>query len=371
MSSTDESAGSEVEQIAASHLARLLGTEDEPFLLDVRQPEEVADWAIAGVHNIPLGELQRRLPEVPTDRPVVAVCRSGNRSSQAAEQLSGAGYSVRNLSGGMGAWGQVYDTATWGVVGAEVVQIRRRGKGCLSYMIGSGDEAFVVDPSTHVETYRALAEERSWRITRVFDTHLHADHLSGAHELSRRSQASLHLSPFDTFDFHYEALQHDEVFSLPGGTDVSVTALHTPGHTEGSVVFVIGGEAVLSGDTIFVDSVGRPDLAERAEEFARNLYRSLRQKVLVLPDETVIFPAHYSNNTRVVPEQPVATTLGRLGTSVPALSFDEEAFVTWATATVTPRPPNYVEIVRANMGRSPLGPGELAQLEAGPNRCSL
>jgi glyoxylase-like metal-dependent hydrolase (beta-lactamase superfamily II)/rhodanese-related sulfurtransferase len=371
VSSFDVHGGSGPEEISASELAGLLGTDEEPFLLDVRQPEEVAAWAIAGVRNVPLGDLHSRLSEVPTGRPVVVVCHSGNRAGQATEALARAGYQAINLTGGMVAWGQVYDTAVSDLSGAQVVQVRRRGKGCLSYLVGSGEEAFVVDPSTQVETYITLAEERSWRITRVFDTHLHADHLSGARELARRSGASLHLSPFDSFDFPYQALQEDEVFSLAGGPVISVAALHTPGHTEGSVVFVLGEHAVFSGDTLFVDSVGRPDLAERAEEFARNLHRSLNEKVLVLPDEALVFPAHYGNLTHVVPEEPVAEPLGSLRSTLQALSLDEEAFVAWATAKVAKRPPNYVEIIKANMGRASVQPEDLAQLEAGPNRCSI
>lgn len=94
-------------ELSAVHLATLLGTDDEPFLLDVRQPEEVAAWSIPGVVNAPLGELAGRLSELPTDRRVVAVCASGSRSSRAARLLTGSGYQALNLA----AWGQVYDTA--------------------------------------------------------------------------------------------------------------------------------------------------------------------------------------------------------------------------------------------------------------------
>ncbi|MDE3087686.1 MAG: MBL fold metallo-hydrolase, partial [Acidobacteriota bacterium] len=258
-------------EVSAVELAARLGTDREPCLLDVRQPEEVAAWAIPGALHVPLGELPGRLDELPTGRQVVVVCASGHRSSQAAAFLARAGFDVANLTGGMAAWGQVYDTATAELSSGHLVQVRRRAKGCLSYVVGSGDEAFVVDPSTEVELYLGIARSRGWRITRVFDTHLHADHLSGARALAGRAGASLHLSPYDSFEFDYAPLGEDERFSLSGGLEVAVTVVRTPGHTEGSVVFVVGDEAVLTGDTLFVDGVGRPDLAERAEEFARNL----------------------------------------------------------------------------------------------------
>lgn len=370
MDRRNDTAGGSTE-ITAGDLAALLGTEREPFLLDVRQPEEVSDWAIPGVVNVPLGELADRLAEVPTDRRIVVVCASGNRSSRATALLDRAGYPALNLTGGMAAWGQVYDAAPVGLSSGQIVQVRRRAKGCLSYLVGSGDEAFVVDPSLQAETYLSLARSRGWRLTRVFDTHLHADHLSGARDLAARTGASLHLSPFDTFEFDFHPLDDGERFSLAGGLEVAVAVAHTPGHTQGSVIFLVGDEAVLSGDTLFVDGVGRPDLAERAEEFARNLHRSLREKVLVLEDEIVVLPAHYGSTTRVVPEEPVATSLGSLRASLPVLSLDEDAFVAWATDAVSERPPNYAEIIRANMGRTTPGAEARAHLEAGPNRCSV
>ena len=358
-------------ELSAAELAARLGTDQEPYLLDVRQPEEVAAWAIPGAVNVPLGELPGRLAEVPTAGPVVAVCASGHRSSQAAALLARAGFDVTNLTGGMAAWGRVYDTATSELPGGQVVQVRRRAKGCLSYVVGSGDEAFVVDPSTEVDLYLGIARSRGWRITRVFDTHLHADHLSGALALAERAGASLHLSPFDSFEFDYLPLGEGERFSLSGGLEMAVAVVHTPGHTQGSVVFVVGDEAVLTGDTLFVDGVGRPDLAERAEEFARNLHRSLTEKVLALGDHVSVLPAHFGSATVVVPGVPVAASLGSLRASLPALALDEDAFVAWATAAATERPPNYVEIVLANMGRTSPRARAAAALEAGPNRCSV
>ncbi len=126
----------------------------------------------------------------------------------------------------------------------------------------------------------------------------------------------------------------------------------------------------MTGDTLFVDGVGRPDLAERAEEFAHNLYRSLHDRILVLPDDALVLPGHYGDAVRVTPDAPVGATLAMLRATLEPLSFDEKAFVAWATARTTPRPPNYVEIIKANMGHPNLTATELQRLEVGPNRCS-
>ena len=358
--------------ISAAELAARLGGDDEPVVLDVREPAEVAEWAIPGAVNVPLGELPARLSDLSHDREIVVVCASGSRSALAADQLAHQGFRVANLRGGMAAWGALYDWVVTELDGdVRVVQVRRRGKGCLSYVVGAGGEAFVVDPSLDVEVYLEVAAEHGWRITRVFDTHLHADHVSGARALATRVGATLHLNPADTFAFDYTALQDGDVFALGGSSAFSVAALRTPGHTEGSTVYFVDERVVLTGDTLFVDGVGRPDLAERAEEFAHNLYRSLHDRVLTLPDEAFVMPGHYGDAVRVRADAPVGATLGELRRTLAPLGLDEDAFVTWATERSTPRPPNYGEIVNANMGRSDLALAALRGLEAGPNRCSV
>lgn len=356
-------------ELSAGELAGLLATEDEPFLLDVREPDEVAAWSIPGVVNIPLGQLADRLGELPRGRRVVALCASGNRSRDAVQIVSTAGFDAANLTGGMAAWAMVYDTAVLEVPGARVVQVRRRGKGCLSYLVGAGGEAFVIDPSVDTDVYLKAAAQHSWRIARVFDTHLHADHLSGARALAARTGASLHLNPADSFAFEFAPLSDGDRFALPGGGGLSVAVLHTPGHTQGSTMYFVDNSAVLGGDTIFVDGVGRPDLAERAEEFARNLHRSLQDKVLPLPDDVTVLPAHYGQDVVVAPGRLVGASLGQLRQDLEPLSMDADRFVAWAVARVSERPPNYLAIIKANMGAA--GQPELSrQLEAGPNRCS-
>ena len=358
--------------ISATELARRLGAPDEPFVLDVREPSEFSEWAIAGAVNIPVDGLVHRTAELPHDREVVVVCASGGRSAVAAGALAAQGRPVANLEGGMAAWGAVYDRAVAHSDGElTVVQVRRRGKGCLSYVVGRAGDAFVIDPSVDVDVYLEVAADHGWRITRVFDTHLHADHVSGARALAARTGATLHLNPADTFEFEFTPLRDGDVFPLGSGSALSVAALHTPGHTQGSTVYLVDDRAVLTGDTLFVDGVGRPDLAERAEEFARNLYRSLHARVLTLPDDALVLPGHYGDAVRVRADEAVGAPLHELRATLEALSFDEDTFVAWATERATPRPPNYVEIITVNMGRSSLSGAELAQLEAGPNRCSV
>lgn len=340
------------------------------FLLDVREVDEVAEWQIPRVYNIPLGSLSSRTGEIPHDRDIVVICAKGARAQQGAEFLATQDIVSRVLEGGMGAWGSTYDQVTAEFAGATVVQLRRRGKGCLSYVVGAGDRAVVIDPSRDLSHYLDVAATHGWTITHVLDTHLHADHLSGARELSATCQASLWLNPADPFRFAFEPLADGKSIELAPGVDLVVSSVSVPGHTEGSTMYQLGEQAIFTGDTLFLESVGRPDLADEAEGYAHHLFHSLHERVLPLNDEIMVFPAHFGAAVDIYSDRFVARPLGELRRSLAPLSFDEDEFVRWAIANVKDRPGNYRQIVGINAGMSELD-ANAAELELGPNRCAI
>ena len=349
----------------------MLDAEERPLLVDVREPDEFESWKIPGSVNFPLSELADRLGEVPRDRDLVTICAAGLRATKAAEILASAGLHVDVLDGGMESWGRAYEEVETQLSGATVVQIRRRGKGCLSYVIASRTSAVVIDPSADVDRYLRIAKNLGVAITHVLDTHLHADHLSGARELASRSGARLLLNPADPFDYEFTPITDNLRIEISENLHLTVSAVTTPGHTEGSTVYELGDVALFTGDTLFLESVGRPDLADHAEEFAHSLYRSLHEVVLPLSDDLLIFPAHYGDSVEVRFGELVTRRLGELRRTLPALAYNEARFVEWAVSRVIDRPPNYKEIVRFNAGLSSLSLGELEQLELGPNRCAI
>jgi glyoxylase-like metal-dependent hydrolase (beta-lactamase superfamily II)/rhodanese-related sulfurtransferase len=359
-----------ISTLSASDLVGRLDADDELYMIDVREPDEVAEWRIPGVHNIPLGRLAASIEQVPRDRHLVVVCAKGSRALQGATVLAEHGLASEVLDGGMGAWASTYDAVTGSFGGATVVQLRRRGKGCLSYVVGAGERCVVIDPSIDVARYEDVAREHHWRITHVLDTHLHADHLSGARDLVARTGAALLLSPSDPFAFDFEPLTDGRRVELAHEVELTVSAVSVPGHTEGSTMYELGDCAVFTGDTLFLESVGRPDLAEQAEDFAHNLYRSLHERVLPLADATMVFPAHYGATVTVRTGEFVARPLGDLRHALPALALSESDFVAWAIANVKDRPPNYQRIVRINAGREARGV-DVAEMENGPNRCAI
>ncbi len=362
--------GELISSISTDELLPLLDSPERPYLLDVREEDEVAEWSIPGVNNIPLGSLEARLDEVPSDARVVTICAMGTRAQQGAELLARHGRASAVLDGGMHAWASTYDFVEGPFAGATVVQLRRRGKGCLSYVIGAGVECVVIDPSLEIDQYRAVADRHHWNITHVLDTHLHADHLSGARDLVAATGAALWLNPADHFTFDFEPLRDGRSIPLAPGVALSVSAVSVPGHTEGSTMYQLGYGAIFTGDTIFLESVGRPDLADQVEPFAHSLYRSIHERVLPLGDDIVVFPAHYGASVDVHYGVFVAQPLGILRTTLPALALNEADFVAWAIANVKDRPPNYKHIVRINAGTEQRD-SEAAALELGPNRCAV
>ena len=179
--------------------------------------------------------------------------------------------------------------------------------GCLShasYLIGDTKtgRAVVVDPQRDVEQYVADAAEHDLKIERVIETHFHADFLSGHLELAEQQGAVISFGSAGEgkVDFDAEFLRDGQVLSLG---DVTLEVMETPGHTPESISVVVREHAadevpygVLTGDTLFIGDVGRPDLlaaaGESADDLARLLYRSLREKLMLLPDATRVFPAH-------------------------------------------------------------------------------
>jgi len=228
----------------------------------------------------------------------------------------------------------------------------------------------VIDPSLDLEQYQRVAREHGWRISDVVDTHLHADHVSGARRLSEATGATLWLNPADDFVFDFSPLEDGRKIELAEGVSLTVSSVSVPGHTEGSTMYQLGEYAIFTGDTLFLESVGRPDLADQAELFAHHLYRSLHERVLTLSDETLVFPAHYGSGVAIYSGEFLAKPLGTLRRDLGVLSLTEGAFVDWALANVRDRPDNYKSIVLINSGRAAQS-GDVNELESGPNRCAV
>jgi hydroxyacylglutathione hydrolase len=231
--------------------------------------------------------------------------------------------------------------------------------GTLSYLFGCAGhgEALAVDVvAGDEEWFVEQAQRAAVRITHVIDTHVHADHLSGGPELARQCAASywLHESNKATVAFAFEALQDRQ--RIKAG-NVLADVLHTPGHTEDSVCLVVrdlrrGDEPwfVLTGDTLLVGAVGRPDLAGREQEMAGRLHDSLHARLLSLRPEMEIYPGHQAGSTcgAGISGKP-ASTIGFEKRFNPMLSMPRDEFIAELTRTILPPPPGMDAILAANL----------------------
>ena len=346
-------------------------------ILDVRPTAERAEWAIPGsVHVNAYDALKARDPaalaevDIPSGGPVVTVCAAGKTSLIAAEQLAARGVEALSLEGGMKAWSLAWNTAEVPIPGSavRVIQVRRTGKGCLSYLIGAGEEAFVIDASLDPQVYLEQARSRGWQITSVFDTHIHADHLSRSRQLAERSGAMLFLPEQQRVSFPFTAMRDGDTLATPR---LMLTALRTPGHTLESTCYLLNNALLLTGDTLFPTSIGRPDLhADEQEARARSelLYHSLH-KLLALPSETLVLPGHAS---QPVPfdGKPVGARLAEIDEQIGLLHERQTVFIETLVHRLPPTPPNYERITRLNEAGL-LPDHEVTELEAGANRCAI
>ena len=365
------------EQIEVATLRDWLESQRPVTVLDIRTDNEHAQWAIPGSLHVNAYEaLQNGHADalenlaLPTDRPVVTVCNAGKVSRTAADVLVNRGFDARSLAGGMKAWSLAWNAAEVPLDDASVrvIQIRRTGKGCLSYIVASAGEAAVIDPSVLPGVYLEVARAHGWSITQVVDTHVHADHLSRARELARQAGAAVWLPPQDRVRFAFRP--------TPDGTQIRVgqatlRALHTPGHTNESTCYLLNDSAVFTGDTVFTNSVGRPDLhtePEAARERARALFASL-ERVSGLGPRLVVLPAHTSEPIGF-DRQPVAARLDEVSAWLVGWLASESAFVDRVTSNLPPTPPNFVRIIELNEAGE-LPAGDPTDLEAGANLCAV
>jgi hydroxyacylglutathione hydrolase len=245
--------------------------------------------------------------------------------------------------------------------------------GCLahaSYMLASGGEAVVVDPQRDVEIYLKAAEANQVSIRHIFETHLHADFVSGHRELAARTGAQIYIGAQAGATFPHRALRDN--FQLRVG-QMLITALETPGHTPESMCFVITDEeqsaapwAVLTGDTLFLGDVGRPDLSKRYTpvQLAGMLYDSLHDKVLRLADNVLVYPAHGAGSLcgRNMRAERVSTIGTERLTNYALQLKSREEFVKQLTSNLPARPAYFLQDAEINRTGAPA----LADLPALP-----
>jgi len=239
-------------------------------------------------------------------------------------------------------------------------QIIHEDLGCASYLVGdtASGMAAVVDPQWDIDPYLHLARLHGVRIEHVLETHNHADHVSGHGRLARATGATIHVHELAAAEYPHEPFA--DGWTLPLGEGASIEAIHTPGHRPEHTSFLLrdaarGSDpwAVLTGDSLFVGDVARPDLAIEPREGAADIFRSLHERLMALPDETEVWPGHLGGSLCGSSgiDLKTSSTIGFERRHNRALEFeDEAAFIEDSLATIGSKPPNVEHIVSLNRG---------------------
>ncbi|AXR77378.1 MBL fold metallo-hydrolase [Natrarchaeobaculum sulfurireducens] len=376
-----------VESVTPDELKASIDAGEDVTLLDARMESDYEEWRIDGETvesiNVPYFEFldeeidEDVLAQIPKDRTVTALCAKGGASEFVAGALNERGYEVNHLEEGMNGWARIYEAVEverYDGAGT-LLQYQRPSSGCLGYVVYDDGEAAVIDPlRAFTDRYLEDADELGVELTYAIDTHIHADHISGVRNLADEGvEGVIPEAAVDrgvTYADEMTLAEDGDEFQVGNAT---IETVSTPGHTSGMTSYLIDGELLATGDGLFIESVARPDLEEGddgAPEAASQLYKSLQERVLTLPDETLIGGAHYSDAAEPAADGTYTAPIGQLVDEMDALTMDEDEFVDLILSDMPPRPANYEDIIPTNLGQQEADDDEAFELELGPNNCA-
>jgi glyoxylase-like metal-dependent hydrolase (beta-lactamase superfamily II) len=377
----------ELRSYRAEDLFEWVTTESREFtLLDVRNNQEFGRFKVEGPYlsemvNIPYVEFIEREDEsvaqvlVPKDKGIRIVCAKEGSAKYVGEILVKNGWKdVRFLEGGIKTWGNMLaPKLAASRHGYELYQFIRPGKASCSYGLIYSGEMVVFDPSRNVKFYQSFAAEHGCEIIKTFETHLQADYISGSHQISSDTGAGIvgHENDFKDAAFAYKKVNDHEIFTFSkGGPEVK--AIHMPGHTPGSTSYLIDNHFLVSGDTVFILSIGRPDLGGKAEEWSKLLFETLKTKIDGLSDDIIILPSHYMEWSEANHDHIFADTLGNIkkkNSNIYGIQAECD-FVRFIKDNMRKQPDVYADIRKVNAGLLKVDEEEQDIMDLGKNECA-
>jgi glyoxylase-like metal-dependent hydrolase (beta-lactamase superfamily II) len=375
-------------EITPEDLVRTIESGAPIRVLDIRAPNALAGGRIdlgspdqfvnmRGSEVVSLGEGIRSTLD--PEMPLAVVCGRGNSSKQVAAHLNELGYRAQSMTGGMAAWGDAlvprHLTPPPGF--DHLVQFDRIAKGALGYLLAAAGEAWIVDPPRKPQAIFDVARDLGVKVVAVADTHAHADYISGGPAIAKRMGIPYYLHPADAIlpydgspaTIAFTPVEEGRTLRL-GGREIAIE--HTPGHTEGSVCYRMGDDAVLTGDLIFIRSVGRPDLGGKLDEWTPILWKSVSRSLAGWAPTIRVMPAHYASDAERESDRSVARPLARVREGNEPLQLRTETeFVAWVKKKVGSSPEAYRKIKAINLGLLQVWDMEAQELESGKNECAL
>ena len=379
---------STVPEITPEDLVRTIESGGRIRILDVRLPGAVAGGRIdvgasdqfvniRGSEVMSLGDGIRS--SLDPDMPLAVVCGHGNSSKQVAAHLNELGYQARSVRGGMVSWGNAVVARDLRAPDGfdHLVQFDRIAKGALGYLLAANGEALIVDPPRKPQAYFDVAKGLGVKVVAVADTHAHADYISGGPGIAKRMGLPYYLHSGDAIlpydgspaTIAYQPLEDGQKLTI-GGREIRVE--HTPGHTMGSVCYRLGDDTVLTGDLMFIRSVGRPDLGGKLDEWTPILWASLARSLAAWAPGIRVLPGHYASDGEREADRSVGRALASVReTNEPLRIGNETDFVAWVKKKVGVSPEIYRKIKAINLGLVQVWDMEAQELDTGKNECAL
>lgn len=366
----------------AKDLFQWLTDKEDILVLDVRNEKDFNRFQVESPYSFDMINVSyydfmeiedESVAKVPKGRAVRIVCAKEGSAKYVGEILVKHGFDdVRYLTGGIKTWGNLLVPMT--IREGEdynLYQFIRPGKASCSYGISSGDEMMLVDPSRNVDFYLDFAKSKNCKITKTFETHLQADYISGSRQIAEQTGAEFFGGKdFDGTKAGHTPLSNNEIHTFSNGGP-EFKALFTPGHTPGSVTFILDNSYMFSGDTVLIQSIGRPDLGGQVDSWAILLFNTIRE-VAKLDDALFVLPGHYMDWSEANSDLIFCQTFGEVkdrNKEVFAL-VEEKDFVQYIKDNMRKQPAEYALIRLANANLEQYDIDKEEELDLGKNECA-
>jgi len=368
---------------AAKDLYDWLTTKKDMVLLDVRNSKDFSRFPVEGPYPFEMKNIsyfdfmeieEESVARLPKGKPVRVVCASEGSAQFVADILANNGFTdVGYLMGGIKAWGNLLSPVLLNSGEEyELYQFIRPGKASCSYGLAFGGELMLFDPSRAIDFYQDFAREKGLQLIRTCETHLQADYIAGSRLLEKATGVEIiaNENDFAGAQFPYTRAKDGQALHFSkGGPEVKV--MFTPGHTPGSTSYIIDNRFMISGDTVFLQSVGRPDLGGKVDEWSDILFNTL-QKVQQLDPNLIVLPGHYISWQEANSDLAFAAPLSQAiehNKSIYAID-NEKDFLAFIKENMRVQPKEYATIRKINANLEQVDDDKAEELDLGKNECA-
>ena len=375
---------SSLKSYSADDLFSFLTQKEDMIVLDVRNEEDFGRFSVEGpfpfdMVNVPyfdfMEEEDASVAKVSHDKPVKVVCAKEGSAQYVGEILMNHGFKdVAFLTGGIKTWGNMMTPKRINPESDDyaLYQFIRPAKASCNYGLLYKGEMVNFDPSRNYDFYHSFADSQNVKIVRTFETHLQADYISGSKKIADVTGAEImaNVGDFKDASFQYSGVKDGESYSV-GGDGPEIKVLHSPGHTPGSTSYIIDDKYFITGDTVFILSVGRPDLGGKAEEWSVMLFDTLTNKVQNLDKKLKVLPGHFMEWNEANDSLLFVENLGEVihrNAGVFKIATPEN-FTKYIKDNMRKSPEIYGEIRKVNVGWLDVDMNEADIMDLGKNEC--